>query len=214
MPGPARRPRRRLSQPREQVLAAAMTTIAEEGLDRLTMAGLGREVGMSSGHILYYFGTKDELLLQTLQWSEEQLGAQRRAELARRLPARARIDALVDLYLPDGPRDPRWTLWLEVWNRSQNADDATRERQLDLELAWHRDLVALLVEGASKGELRAVDAERFATRTRALLDGFGTHLVVGLPGLSREEVLGHVRDFLDESLTPATDPGTESTERR
>ncbi|MGI5471053.1 TetR/AcrR family transcriptional regulator [Streptomyces sp. CA-132043] len=203
MPGPARRPRRRLSQPREQVLAAAMTTIAEEGLDRLTMAGLGREVGMSSGHILYYFGTKDELLLQTLQWSEEQLGAQRRAELARPAPTRDRIDALVDLYLPDGPRDPRWTLWLEVWNRSQNADDATRQRQLDLELAWHRDLVALLVEGASKGELRTIDAERFATRTRALLDGFGTHLVVGLPGLSRPDVLGHVRDFLDETLTRA-----------
>ncbi|WP_030258034.1 TetR/AcrR family transcriptional regulator [Streptomyces violens] len=202
MPGPERRPRRRLSQPREQVLAAAMTTIAEEGLDRLTMAGLGREVGMSSGHILYYFGTKDELLLQTLQWSEEQLGAERRAELARRVPARARIDALVDLYLPEGHRDPRWTLWLEVWNRSQNADDPTRERQLDLELAWHRDLVALLVEGASKGELRPVDAERFAVRTRALLDGFGTHLVVGLPGLSRDDVLGHVRDFLDEALTP------------
>ncbi|MFI8994193.1 TetR/AcrR family transcriptional regulator [Streptomyces sp. NPDC053542] len=209
MPGPERRPRRRLSQPREQVLAAAMTTIAEEGLDRLTMAGLGREVGMSSGHILYYFGTKDELLLQTLQWSEEQLGAERRAELARRVPARARIDALVDLYLPDGHRDPRWTLWLEVWNRSQNADDPTRERQLDLELAWHRDLVALLVEGASKGELRPVDADRFATRTRALLDGFGTHLVVGLPGLSRQEVLDHVRDFLDEALTPQdAAPGT------
>lgn len=209
MPGPERRPRRRLSQPREQVLAAAMTTIAEEGLDRLTMAGLGREVGMSSGHILYYFGTKDELLLQTLQWSEEQLGAERRAELARRVPARARIDALVDLYLPQGHRDPRWTLWLEVWNRSQNADDPTRERQLDLELAWHRDLVALLVEGASKGELRPVDAERFATRTRALLDGFGTHLVVGLPGLSRDDVLAHVRDFLDEALTPPdTAPGT------
>ncbi|MBZ4019407.1 TetR/AcrR family transcriptional regulator [Streptomyces purpurogeneiscleroticus] len=206
MPGPERRPRRRLSQPREQVLAAAMTTIAAEGLDRLTMAGLGREVGMSSGHILYYFGTKDELLLQTLQWSEEQLGAERRAELARRVPARARIDALVDLYLPEGHRDPRWTLWLEVWNRSQNADDPTRERQLDLELAWHRDLVALLVEGASKGELRPVDAERFAVRTRALLDGFGTHLVVGLPGLSREDVLGHVRDFLDEALTPADAP--------
>ncbi|MEV0600816.1 TetR/AcrR family transcriptional regulator [Streptomyces sp. NPDC050315] len=209
MPGPVRRPRRRLSQPREQVLAAAMTTIAAEGLDRLTMAGLGREVGMSSGHILYYFGTKDELLLQTLQWSEEQLGAERRAELARRVPARARIDALVDLYLPEGHRDPRWTLWLEVWNRSQNADDPTRERQLDLELAWHRDLVALLVEGASKGELRPVDAERFAVRTRALLDGFGTHLVVGLPGLSRDDVLGHVRDFLDEALTPPdAAPGT------
>ncbi len=201
VPGPARRPRRRLAQPREQVLAAAMATIAESGLDRLTMAGLGREVGMSSGHILYYFGTKDELLLQTLQWSEEQLGARRRAALARRVPVRERLDALVELYLPQGHRDPRWTLWLEVWNRSQNADDAARERQLDLELAWHRDLVALLVEGASKGELRAVDAERFATRTRALLDGFSTHLVVGLPGLDRQQVLRHVGEFLDEGLS-------------
>ncbi|MGW8975425.1 TetR/AcrR family transcriptional regulator [Streptomyces platensis] len=200
MPGPARRPRRRLNQPREQVLAAAMATIAAEGLDRLTMAGLGREVGMSSGHILYYFGTKDELLLQTLQWSEEQLGAERRAALSRRVPARERLDALVDLYLPEGHRDPRWTLWLEVWNRSQNADDETRERQLELELAWHRDLVALLVEGISKGEFRPVDPERFATRTRALLDGFGSQLVVGLPGTEREEVGDHVREFLDESL--------------
>ncbi|MCL7491005.1 TetR family transcriptional regulator [Streptomyces decoyicus] len=200
MPGPVRRPRRRLSQPREQVLAAAMTTIAAEGLDRLTMAGLGREVGMSSGHILYYFGTKDELLLQTLQWSEEQLGVERRAALSRRVTARERLDALVDLYLPQGHRDPRWTLWLEVWNRSQNADDETRERQLDLELAWHRDLVALLVEGISKGEFRPVDPERFATRTRALLDGFGSQLVVGLPGTDREQVRGHIREFLDESL--------------
>jgi AcrR family transcriptional regulator len=205
VPGPVRRPRRRLNQPREQVLAAAMTTIAAEGLDRLTMAGLGREVGMSSGHILYYFGTKDELLLQTLQWSEEQLGAERRAALSRRVPARERLDALVDLYLPEGHRDPRWTLWLEVWNRSQNADDETRERQLDLELAWHRDLVALLVEGISKGEFRPVDPERFATRTRALLDGFGSQLVVGLPGTDREEVRGHIREFLDESLSVPRD---------
>ncbi|WP_432142054.1 TetR/AcrR family transcriptional regulator [Streptomyces sp. bgisy084] len=205
MPGPARRPRRRLNQPREQVLAAAMATIAAEGLDRLTMAGLGREVGMSSGHILYYFGTKDELLLQTLQWSEEQLGAERRAALSRRVPARERLDALVDLYLPEGHRDPRWTLWLEVWNRSQNADDEARERQLELELAWHRDLVALLVEGISKGEFRPVDPERFATRTRALLDGFGSQLVVGLPGTEREEVGDHVREFLDESLSVPRD---------
>lgn len=97
MPGPARRPRRRLTQPREQVLAAATATIAAEGLERLTMAGPGREVGMSSGHILYCFGTKDGLLLQTLQWSEEQLGAERRAALSRRVPARERLDALVDL---------------------------------------------------------------------------------------------------------------------
>jgi len=184
------------------VLAAAMEMIAERGLDRLTMAALGREVGMSSGHLVYYFKTKDELLLQTLQWSEEQLGAQRRAALARRIPARERLEALVELYLPDGHRDPHWALWLEVWNRSQSGDDEVRARQLELELSWHRDLVALLVEGMAKGEFATVDADRFATRTRALLDGFGTHLVVGLPGVDRTLALSHVRDHFDESLGP------------
>ncbi|MBO8192536.1 TetR family transcriptional regulator [Streptomyces oryzae] len=179
-----------------------MEMIAERGLDRLTMAALGREVGMSSGHLVYYFKTKDELLLQTLQWSEEQLGAQRRAALARRIPARERLEALVELYLPDGHRDPHWALWLEVWNRSQSGDDEVRARQLELELSWHRDLVALLVEGMAKGEFATVDADRFATRTRALLDGFGTHLVVGLPGVDRPLALSHVRDHFDESLTP------------
>src|SRR4051812_12082929 len=110
-------------------MAAAMAAIADRGLAELTIAGLGREVGMSSGHVLYYFGSKDELLLQTLEWSEDQLGAERRALLSRPVPPRERLEAVVDLYLADGPRDPRWVLWSEVWTRSQLGEDALR-RQL------------------------------------------------------------------------------------
>ncbi|MCB5166662.1 TetR family transcriptional regulator [Streptomyces bambusae] len=197
---------RKNAPPREDVLAAAMATIAERGLDGLTMAGLGREVGMSSGHLLYYFRSKDELLLQTLEWSEGRLGAERGALLSRRAPVRERLAAYVDLYVPDGPRDPHWTLWLEVWNRSQNAGPEERDRQSAIEGAWHRDLVALLAEGISQGELRPVDADRCATRIRALLDGFSIQLAVGLPGLRRDQILGHVREFLAEALGPDTAP--------
>ncbi|MFK4223211.1 TetR/AcrR family transcriptional regulator [Streptomyces sp. NPDC019890] len=198
---PAQR-RRNIAPPRESVLAAAMATIAERGLDGLTMAGLGREVGMSSGHLLYYFRTKDELLLQTLEWSEGRLGAERSALLSRQAPARERLDAYVDLYIPDGPRDPHWTLWLEVWNRSQNADDDARARQAAIEGSWHRDLVALIAEGISRVEFRPVDADRFAARLRALLDGFSVHVAVGLPGTGRPQVLAHVREFIAEALLP------------
>jgi AcrR family transcriptional regulator len=193
-------PPRRTAPPRETVLAAAMAAIADDGLAKLTMAGLGREVGMSSGHLLYYFHSKDELLLRTLEWSEEQLGVERRSALAQQVPVRERLDAFVRLYVPQGPGDPHWTLWLELWNRVRAIDDAARGRLLDIELSWHRDLVALLVEGASRGELRAVDAERIATRIRALLDGFSTHVAMGLPGSDRDQVLTHIGDFLDETL--------------
>ncbi|MFF2898035.1 TetR/AcrR family transcriptional regulator [Streptomyces sp. NPDC057966] len=192
--------RRNTAPPREELLAAAMATIAERGLDGLTMAGLGREVGMSSGHLLYYFRTKDELLLQTLEWSEGRLGAERRALLAGPGTARRRLDGYIDLYLPDGARDPHWTLWLEVWNRSQNADDDARARQAAIEDAWHRDLVALLEGGAAAGEFRPVDPGRFATRLRALLDGFSVHVAVGLPGTGRSQVLAQVREFVEDSL--------------
>src|SRR4051794_4757190 len=110
---------RNTAPPREDVLAAVMATVAERGLDGLTMAGLGREVGMSSGHLLYYFRTKDELLLQTLEWSENRPGDRRRLLLSRPESVRVRLDAYIGLSLPAGHRDPHWTLWLEVWNRSR-----------------------------------------------------------------------------------------------
>ncbi|MEV6246997.1 TetR/AcrR family transcriptional regulator [Streptomyces sp. NPDC051742] len=201
-PPPHPRRRNQAAPPREELLAAAMDTIAERGLDGLTMAGLGRQVGMSSGHLLYYFRTKDELLLQTLEWSEGRLGAERSALLSRPGSVRERLDGYVDVYVPDGPRDPHWTLWLEVWNRSQNADDDARARQAAIEGAWHRDLVAILAEGVSRGEFRAVDPDRFATRMRALLDGFSVHVAVGIPGTGREQVLRHVREFIDQDLVP------------
>lgn len=193
--------RRTPAPPREDVLAAAMEMIAERGLEKLTMAALGREVGMSSGHLLYYFRSKDELLLRTLEWSEGRLGAERGRLLTRAsATVTERIEAYVDLYVPEGHRDPHWTLWLEVWNRSQNADDDARDRQAAIEGAWHRDLVALLAEGVSRGEFRRIDPDRFAARLRALLDGFSIHVAIGLRGTDRAQVLGHVREFLDESL--------------
>ncbi|WP_432027347.1 TetR/AcrR family transcriptional regulator [Streptomyces sp. 1222.5] len=191
---------RRNAPPRETVLAAAMDMIAERGLEKLTMAGLGREVGMSSGHLLYYFRSKDELLLQALEWSEGRLGAERGRLLTGGGTARERLAAYVDLYVPDGHRDPHWTLWLEVWNRSQNADDEARVRQAAIEGAWHRDLVALLAEGISRGEFRPVDADRFAARLRALLDGFSIHVAIGLRGTDRAQVLAHVREFIADAL--------------
>ncbi|MET7295494.1 TetR/AcrR family transcriptional regulator [Streptomyces griseoloalbus] len=192
--------RRTPAPPREAVLAATMAMIAERGLEQLTMAALGREVGMSSGHLVYYFRSKDELLLRTLEWCEGRLGTERSALLARPATARERLDAYVDLYVPDGHRDPHWTLWLEVWNRSQNADADARDRQAAIEGAWHRDLVALLAEGVSRGEFRRVDPDRYAARLRALLDGLSIHVAIGLRGTDRPQVLGHVREFLTETL--------------
>jgi AcrR family transcriptional regulator len=177
----------------------AMAAIAEHGLAELTMAGLGRQVGMSAGHLLYYFGSKDQLLLETLRWSEGQLGERRRAALAAPVSAARRLTEYVALYLPTGAGDPRWTLWIEVWGRSLG-DRQMLVGQAEIEAVWRSDLEALLREGIASGEFRAVDPARFATRLGALLDGFGTPIVVGLPDSDRQLALDHLAEYLDEAL--------------
>ncbi|MGF1428765.1 TetR/AcrR family transcriptional regulator [Kitasatospora sp. LaBMicrA B282] len=184
---------RRAARPREEVLAVAMAAIAEHGLAKLTMAGLGKQLGMSAGHLLYYFGSKDQLLLSTLRWSEEQLGERRRAVLAGAgLTAWARFEAYADLYLADGPGDPRWILWVEVWGRSP-ASAEIRQGQLAIEAPWQADLAALIEDGVARGEFRAGDAEERAVQLRAVLDGFSVPVAIGLPGVARDGSLAQVR---------------------
>ncbi|MEV4557717.1 TetR/AcrR family transcriptional regulator [Kitasatospora sp. NPDC049285] len=179
---------RRPARPKEEVYAAARTAIAEHGLARLTMAGLGQQLQMSAGHLLYYFGSKDQLLLETLRWSEDQLGERRRRELARHdLSVPDRLARYVDLYLPEGPGDPRWILWIEVWSRSPETADL-RQGQLEIEAPWQDELTALITEGLAAGVFTPVGdsppADR-AAQLRALLDGFAVPIAVGLPGADR-----------------------------
>ena len=88
---------------------------------------------------------------------------------------------------------------MEVWGRSLSVE-AMRTGQVGIEAAWRSDLVALLAEGMAGGEFRTVDPERFSVRLGALLDGFGTPVVTGLPGAGRETALAHIGEYLDESL--------------
>ncbi|MFI2610186.1 TetR/AcrR family transcriptional regulator [Kitasatospora sp. NPDC018619] len=180
---------RRPARPREEVLAAARAAIAEHGLAKLTMAGLGRELRMSAGHLLYYFGSKDHLLLETLRWSEDQLGARRREALAdRALDPWQRLDAYLRLYLPEAAGDPRWILWVEVWGRSPASEEIRRGQQ-EIEAPWQADLVALIEEGTAAGCFTAGPAADRAVQIRALLDGLAVPVAIGLPDAHRPAAL-------------------------
>ncbi|NUO98042.1 MAG: TetR family transcriptional regulator [Nonomuraea sp.] len=178
--------RQRLLHPREQMLQAAMAAIAEHGSAQLTMAALGRRLDTSGGHLLYYFGSKDQLLLETLKWSEEQLAPRRKALLELDAPERDRLRAYVELYAPERAGDPRWLLWVDVWSRTASVPEL-RDAQADLDRAWHDTLVTLLP---------GPGADSFSVRLRAMLDGFSTQLVIGVPGITREAVVAHALALL------------------
>jgi TetR/AcrR family fatty acid metabolism transcriptional regulator len=68
---------------RAQIMAAAIDTIAELGYGQASLARIARTAGTSKGVILYYFGSKDDLIRELVS----ELSARRRAYLVPRLEA-------------------------------------------------------------------------------------------------------------------------------
>ncbi|MBD0421812.1 TetR family transcriptional regulator [Streptomyces sp. TRM S81-3] len=177
----------------ERMLKEAMAAIAEDGLATLTMSALAKRLGTSGGHILYYFGNKDRLLLEALRWSESTLAEERRALLTRRVAAERKLDLFLQLYLPVGPRDPRWTLWIELWARTGSNEDL-RAAQAEIDVGWQEDLASLLAKGVRQGRFAAgLDTGAVASQLLALLDGLSTRVVLGQHGADRDGALDMAR---------------------
>ncbi|WP_412078439.1 TetR/AcrR family transcriptional regulator [Streptomyces xanthophaeus] len=190
MAGTARRRDGQIAQ--ERMLEEAMAAIAEDGLAALTMSALAERLGTSGGHILYYFGSKDRLLLEALRWSEAQLATERTELMARRVTAQRKLALFVELYLPRGTRDPRWTLWIELWARTAS-NEPLRTAQQEIDDGWQRDLEALLAKGVDQGRFAAMDVPARASELLALLDGLSTRVVLGQRGADRSVALERAR---------------------
>ncbi|WP_407285314.1 TetR/AcrR family transcriptional regulator [Streptomyces sp. BP-8] len=188
----------------ERMLEEAMAAIAENGLAGLTMSALAERLGTSGGHILYYFGSKDLLLLEALRWSEATLGEERRALLTRRLSAERKLDLFLDLYLPRGPRDARWMLWIELWARTPS-NESLHQAQEEMDQSWQDDLESLLSKGVERGRFAPLDVSARASELLALLDGLSTRVVLGQRGSDHARALAAARSAAERLIPRPAD---------
>jgi AcrR family transcriptional regulator len=183
------------------VLEAAIAAIADVGVDSLRMSDISQRAGMTPGHILYYFGRKERILIETLRWSEHDLADRRRRALSRRPDPRDRLRTFVDHYLPKGTVDPRWNLWLQVGIHPPG-DDETRELFESLIDLWRDDLIELARDGLRAGIFAEpeVGLASFASRGLWFLDGLSLSLLSGSPRLTRPDAINIGTDELQRRL--------------
>lgn len=168
--------------PRERVLQAAMDTIAERGMAGLRMADVGERAGMSPGHILYYYRSKQRLLLETLRWSDDRLAVQRTRELTELATGLERLTRFIAIYLPTGTTHAEWLLWLQAWALGAE-DPGVAGLTAALNARWAADLTAVVGFGIERGEFGPVDAGPFAEEFLAVLDGLSLHVLHDTPAL-------------------------------
>jgi len=202
--GPGSTAQGRLS--RDRVLHSALDLITEVGIDRVRLAEIARRAGMSSGQVMYYFTSKEHILLETLAWQEHRDTAYRRAVMPQVTGAWRRLERYVDLYLPSGPADPAWILWTEAWARAPH--DAAVAGFLDeLMRPWEKDLAELLESGLREGTFGLrVPPDEFALCFDAMLDGLAIVYLNQKPGLPRERLVELAMTSARAQLTPAGPP--------
>ena len=192
------------SQVRPKVLRAALEAIEELGPDRVRVQDIADRAGMSSGHVMYYFGDRDRILVGTLLLSEQNLAERRHRMLAREADPRVAVDRLSRLYLPTGSRDVRWTLWAQTIARPPT-DPETRNALREAVDAWSDALARILEAGVEAGAFRPLEAEVTAVRYCRFLDGLAMEMLLGTPGRSsRAWALDQASAALGAFAAPST----------
>ncbi|HYG71058.1 MAG TPA: TetR/AcrR family transcriptional regulator [Actinomycetota bacterium] len=173
---------------RERVLDAALEVIAERGLAETRMSDISARAGMSPGHVLYYFRTKDLVLMEALRHVETQMHEGATAELRAIPPGPERLRRLLELNIPDGIADPGWTLWLEAWTLAPH-DDAIRALVAELERRWLDLLREVVRSGIDAGTFSCEDVDGAVTRLYATINGVSVQVVTGAGALSSEAAI-------------------------
>jgi AcrR family transcriptional regulator len=184
-------PRRKLSDARRrQILKAAVQVIAEKGLCDTGIKDVADQAGTSPALVIYYFGRKDVLLAEALSFADERFYGETANAVAGMSSARDRLVELVRCSCSVGEAEDdfhEWVLWLDLWARAPRDPDVARDRAA-MDRRWRTTITEIVREGQAAGEFSPVDADGFALRLAALIDGLAIQVVLHDPEVSRERM--------------------------
>ncbi|CAN5876235.1 TetR/AcrR family transcriptional regulator [soil metagenome] len=189
---------------RIQMLRAAAELICERGFSETRIADVAKRAGVSSALVIYYFGTRDRLLVDALRHSEESFYGAAEKMLAEVSSLRERLSLLIRwTCVPEGDGADEipgaWGLWFDLWAQAFRHDEVKAGR-IELDARWRRMIIDAL-ESAESGERDAkVDARMFALEFGALLDGLSIQVALEDPDVDSEVAYQIAMRFAEREL--------------
>ena len=177
---------------RGEILSAAAQVITDRGLAETRIQDIADAIGVSTGLILYYFDSKDRLLVEALTYANDQFYAQLSRELAKNESARMQLDRLIELSVPGllpgfGFLD-EWALWVEIWVRALRDPEMAKEHEV-LNRRWRRSIAEIVRHGRSTGEFpEGLDADELGIQIGALIDGLAIQVLMDHSDVTPEDM--------------------------
>ncbi|WP_240506580.1 TetR/AcrR family transcriptional regulator [Thermoactinospora rubra] len=190
---------------RNDLIEAARRAIVRHGIDRVQLAHVAEEAGLSSGAVLYHYPDLSDLLLDAQQAGLERFYEQRLKQIASLSDPAEKLVTTIRAGLPTGPDDPD----VRLLNECGGAAGRNRMYALMLTALYDRQVSmyqSILDTGAALGVFTlTADSQTIARNLVALEDAYGyritaRHPAIG-PAQAVELILSYARTATGCPLT-------------
>ena len=177
---------------RQEILAAAARVITDRGLAETRISDIAERCGVSPGLILYYFDSKDRLLVEALTHANDQFYLRLSRDLRKLPSARQQLERVVELsvpgLLPEYEYLDEWALWVEIWVRALRDPDLAKERE-ELDRRWRQSIADIVRRGRATGEFpEGQDADDLGLVIGALIDGLAIGVLMSDTAFTPEKM--------------------------
>lgn len=187
---------------RVEMLRAAADLIAERGFPDTRIVDIAKRSGVSPALVIYYFGTRDRLLVDALRYSEETFYEAAEKTLAEAGSLRERLSLLIRwMCVPDGDDEvpAAWGLWFDLWAQAYRHSEVKAGRT-ELDARWRKIIIGAIRSADSSEFDTKVDLRAFSLGFSALLDGLSIQVALEDPEVDSEVAYKIAMRFAEREL--------------
>lgn len=163
---------------RRAIAAVAWPLFTTNGYQAVKIAEIAREAGISSSAVHYYFHSKNDIFLATLDLCSEQ-AAGRRDQVTQISDPALRLLRFAEIQLDGSTEATReWTTWAQFWASAPTFPDARRATAVAYS-RWQEQLRAIVLEGMASGQFCTADPDEMINAVTAMIDGLGVRMLAG-----------------------------------
>lgn len=154
-----------------RLLRHTYRVMAERGVKGLSLQHVADAAGVSKGILLYYFGSKENLILSTMRWVLDRVARRIRTAVFEATSAEEKISAMIDAIFIDARANRDFYLiFMDLLSYAARLD------KFDQLSATFRTIVNavyahIIEQGSQQGAFRVTDAFEAASVVRAMIDG-------------------------------------------
>jgi AcrR family transcriptional regulator len=197
---------------REQIVDAAVSVIAEQGIQNLSLSEIEKKVGMSRGQLTYYYKAKEEILLAVFDRLLH-LMCEQHDEPEHPFASLAWLDVvrhLLDMILQDPPAHPEFHALQYTFLSQISHREDFRQKLAGLYEEWRSNMIDGIKRDVKKRPaVRKVSPRAMATLVQAMLHGLAMQKAADPHAIDSREIVRLCLDMLETYLwgaAPAKKP--------